>query len=228
MPVIIRNALKIGSDEEQIAKRDYREMVEEIKQQFIPQAQSSKSKWWYRAQLHQRRQKFKESIQEYKSALLTLARNAELHYHHDITLTMAFISGLKNKSIRKCLQDIQEELTFAKAIDLAIELETETQAEKTTDNTDQNADHPITNAESNNEDSNPNHDTVKSNNRPQQGRRYNRNSKLKKSCYRCGSYSHLAANCAYKQLICNWCERKGHIARECYDKRDYEYYEYYD
>ena len=91
LPVIIRNALKIGSDEEQIAKRDYREMVEEIKQQFIPQAQSSKSKWWYRAQLHQRRQKFKESIQEYKSALLTLARNAELHYHHDITLTMAFI-----------------------------------------------------------------------------------------------------------------------------------------
>lgn len=221
LPLIIRNALKIGSDQQQIDLKDYHQIIDDIKQQLLPQAKPPKSKWWHRAQLHQRRQKSKESIQEYKDALLALATNCHLHYHQDITLTMAFISGLRSKSIRKRLLGYQEELNFSKATDYAVELE----AQKTTDNTDQNNDNSVTIA-GDNGDSNPNHDTdVKPNNDSQQEQHHNRNTKSKKACYRCSSYSHVVANCSYKRLYCHWCGRKGHIERECYDKQDY--YDYY-
>ena len=34
-------------------------------------------------------------------------------------------------------------------------------------------------------------------------------------CYRCGGPGHKPSDCRFKELICNNCKKKGHIARAC-------------
>lgn len=41
-----------------------------------------------------------------------------------------------------------------------------------------------------------------------------------KTCDGCGSTSHTRINCTYKEIVCNNCKRKGHLARVCRQKKD--------
>lgn len=43
--------------------------------------------------------------------------------------------------------------------------------------------------------------------------------KLKGKCYRCGSAHHQAFSCRHKETICRRCEKVGHIASVCLQKK---------
>ncbi|EDV26729.1 uncharacterized protein TRIADDRAFT_55062 [Trichoplax adhaerens] len=229
LPPLIRNGLKAMSNDQDVTQQDYQQVVEEIKQQCLPQAQPSKTVWWHRAQLYQRKQRSKESIEQYKNVLLTLAKHCQLHYHQDMMLTMVFIAGLRERSIRRRLLDYQQELNFIKVVDYALEIKAEKSAVETTqDNTriNHDSDHHDDHAEVDDNSKNPRRNRRREK-RPQQAR--NTYHESKKSCYRCGSFAHLAASCTYRRLYCDWCGKKGHIVRECYEKMDYDDdYNYYD
>eukprot|EP00117_Sycon_ciliatum_P029281 scpid103112/ scgid5869/ len=42
---------------------------------------------------------------------------------------------------------------------------------------------------------------------------------VKKTCYRCGSESHLADGCTHKSTKCRFCKRMGHLERVCRSKK---------
>ena len=40
-----------------------------------------------------------------------------------------------------------------------------------------------------------------------------------KFCFRCGSSQHLADKCSHSTSVCNFCKKKGHIAKICFKKK---------
>ena len=43
--------------------------------------------------------------------------------------------------------------------------------------------------------------------------------KAKKPCYCCGKGFHKPSECHYKDLVCNKCKKKGHLAKVCHSKK---------
>ena len=43
--------------------------------------------------------------------------------------------------------------------------------------------------------------------------------KARKPCYRCGKGFHKESECHYKDIVCNKCKKKGHLAKVCHNKK---------
>ena len=111
------------------------------------------------------------------------------------------VVGLKSDSIQKRLLS-EPKLTYERACELASCLVTAAR-----DTRDIKSGLPTTNTT-------PAAEVHKFRSRGQ-GSGNNTSDAPKKSCYRCGSFSHLADRCKCKDTVCSSCSKKGHLSKVC-------------
>jgi hypothetical protein len=124
----------------------------------------------------------------------------------DEAMRTRFICSVKNEAVLKALFKVNDDdLTFAKAIQIATETE---DAAKVAKETVQGPSSKTVNKVK------PKH-----NPRPMLATNFNRDpDKAKVKCYRCGKPDHKVPDCKIKDAVCNYCKHKGHLEVACQKK----------
>ena len=146
-----------------------------------------------RFKFHKRTQAVGESVIDFVAELRKLSKFCKFEAHLDQALRDQFVSGLRNGSIQKHLLTEPDDLAFARAVELAEGMEAaefETQQWHASPDT-------------------ANIRKVTQHSSPSQPRT---------SCYRCGG-RHLSSDCRFKEAVCHFCQKKGHIAKVCKSKK---------
>ena len=143
-----------------------------------------------RYHFHKRDQAIGESLADFDAALRKLATHCEFGATLEDTLRDRFVCGLRHEPIQRRLLS-EKDLTYAKAMEVARAME----AANTNAKSFKTAEPAIRLFSS----------------QPQQ--RDSRN-----PCYRCGRTSHSPSDCKFKEVTCNHCGKKGHIAPVCRSK----------
>ena len=150
-----------------------------------------------RFRFHKRDQKDGESIPVYVAELRKLSEHCNFIANLNDALRDRLVCGIKHGNIQKKLLS-ESELTLQKAIDIATAMETATkdavelQQQHRPDSVHQLSKKPT------------------SNTKPKE-----RN----KACFRCDRFNHTPDECRFKEDICRFCSRKGHIERACLSKK---------
>ena len=127
----------------------------------------------------------------------------------DEAMRTRFVCSVRNEAVLKALFKYpDDELTFAKAVQIASETEDAARVAKETVNGSNKE--PVLKMERNK-------DTArfkgqKQSNAPTPKLRRNR-------CWRCGKDNHSADGCRFKNAQCNFCKKKGHIEAACLTKK---------
>jgi len=145
-----------------------------------------------RFHFHRRNQASGESVAEYVAELRRLATHCQFGEYLNEALRDRLVCGIRNTGIQKRLLS-EAELSLKKAIELSQAFEA---AEK----------------------------NAKDMQAPQtEGAIQQMNktdfTKPKKPCYRCGRGVHKPSECCYKDFVCNYCKKKGHLAKVCRSKK---------
>ena len=120
----------------------------------------------------------------------------------DEALRTRFICSIANEAVLKAIFKIKaDELTFAKAIEVAMQTEDAAKVAKETAHGSHGPIHKVDYAKSSTS-SKPSH-----------------SQKKKMNCYRCGKPDHLAPACRHKNAKCGFCKRLGHLETVCRKKR---------
>lgn len=196
----------------------YKSALEALNKHFVPKVNVIAERHKFR----QRAQRPDESINEYVAALRELASQCEFRTMEDQMLRDQFIERVANTRIRDRLL-IETDLTFEKSIAFAVQIESGLK------NASVLLDHSATHANA----STPASLTVGAIHRqPQNDREKNKGTfganaaaattaiqprADGRSCYRCGSASHLAndRSCPAVHSTCNACGKVGHFSRVC-------------
>ena len=132
----------------------------------------------------------------------------------DEALCTCFVCSVNNETVIKALfKEQSNELTFSKAVQIASETEDAAKvAKETMYNSKPNAFVP-TNVVKRNKfnfaatphaSQRPNRDEHKSTNT---------------SCIRCGKLGHTGKDCRFKESVCHYCNKKGHLEAACLKKK---------
>lgn len=126
----------------------------------------------------------------------------------DEALRLCFICSVNNEAVLKALFKVKDdELNFARAVEIATETEDTAKIAKDT----VYGSHPT-----------PVNKVVHRNNKGQtfnSGKKVTDSSKPIGSCYRCGRTDHRTDNCRFKDAECNFCKNKGHLEKACRKKQ---------
>lgn len=126
----------------------------------------------------------------------------------DEALRQRFICSVNNEAVLKALFKIKEEdLTFAKAVQVAIETEDAARVAKETIYGSKSK--PVNKVH---------HKKMKSHQGSSQRRNQQQSTSTDKECYRCGK-AHKVTDCPYKDAECHYCSRKGHLEAVCRKKK---------
>ena len=142
-----------------------------------------------------------ESIADYVAVLRNLALDCKFGPTERLEemLRDRLVCGVNHTGIQRKLLS-ESDLTYSTALKLAQAAEaSEQDAKKLTGGSPQQ---PF-------QDNNPDLHYTTSSRRPEG---------TPVSCYRCGG-PHLAPKCKYKEIICNFCRKKGHFARVCRSRK---------
>ena len=186
----------------------YEAIVERLQKQLKPQ----KSALVARYEFDNRARNAGETVSEYVAVLKHLATECKLNETMRLErLRDRLVSGIRDRKMMSELLKLKlEELTFDTAVAKCIAIE---QSCKDVETMQGGRDSNHTNKES---------DSVNLLNKPEE---QNRNTKAKKGkdvspsptdpkCYRChGDHQHKS--CPFKNAICHYCKKSGHIRRAC-------------
>ncbi len=163
-----------------------------------------------RFEFNTRCQKEGESVSSFVAALRKLTEHFNYGAVLDEMLRDRIVCGIRNKKTQQRL--LQEaDLTYSKAYDLALAAET---AQKNSYRLDQSM-RLVTLKEADGEDA---IHRVRGDKTPSQPRRQSGESAPRNNlCFRCGG-RHPHSQCWYKEYICNYCKKKGHLASVCMKK----------
>ena len=120
---------------------------------------------------------------------------------------------MQNEAFLKAVfKEKEEDLTFAKAIQIAIEIEEATKVAKETVSPTNEA--YAVRSQKYPARSKPNQPALVT-------KANNNNAKATSAppCGRCDSSGHTERTCCYKSVVCNYCKKVGHIERACLKKK---------
>ena len=123
----------------------------------------------------------------------------------DEALRQRFICSIGNEAVLKALFKMKDDdLTFARAVEVALETEDAAKVAKETAQGTQ-----------------PKHVHKVSRMPPKSDVLVNSLQSKKKSpnCMRCGSTNHQSSDCRFKDTVCNFCSIKGHLEKVCMKKK---------
>lgn len=176
-----------------------------------------------RFEFNTRRQKEGESIPVYVAELRKLAEYCEYGTTLSDMLRDRLVCGIRDSAVQRRLLQ-QQDLTFDKAMDIAVACETADKDSKRLNlsnlSTAPDKDNQIRKVKDN-----P-YTTPSAPKRVDNGRRgkpFNKRGKrqgtqyspqTKEECYRCGG-EHNSSSCQYKEYLCNYCGKRGHLSRKC-------------
>lgn len=183
----------------------YSSIVAELEDYFNPKANEILEN--YRFQL--RKQGADEKCEDFLVALRCLATGCNFGDYLNTALRNQFVFGLKSHTIQNRLLEKQQ-LTLNEAITTAKAYEI---AEKEGGELHQ--------AKNMSETVNKIHFRRESQNKREVQKlekKLQKRENLKienKHCYRCGNTEHMADQCKFKEVICHYCKKKGHLRRMC-------------
>ena len=152
---------------------------------------------------YERRQQAGETISEYDAAKRKLATHCGFGAFLPNALRDAFVFGLREQKLRQQLLGI-DDLTYEKARDLAQASETAARKSK----------------EMHSGSVAPTAAVQRLDRQPSSARQRSRKSSTPPKtdqCYRCGG-KHKSTDCKFKEAICHYCRKPGHLARVCRSK----------
>ena len=175
--------------------KTYAELTDKLKAHFDPKPANILTS---RHMFHCRNQAPSESIAEYMVDLRRLAARCEFGAFLDQALRDRLVFGIRSEYTQKQLLT-QTDIKLSKVVELALSLEAAQKNSQVLKNTDPpvNAVHALS---------------------PKQYRPSRDSQQKEKACYRCGSTSHVASTCGFRDAKCRFCGKVGHIARVCRSK----------
>ncbi|XP_024887651.1 uncharacterized protein K02A2.6-like [Temnothorax curvispinosus] len=185
--------------------KTYEELVAIMKNHFNPEPLEIAENFRFL----QRRQGEGETAQEYMAALQKPALHCKFGDYLRTALRNQFVFGLRSERIQGRLLECRD-LTVDKAVEIAVGMEVS--ARDAAQLQKSNA------ASVNSVNTNKKQSKVKfpnKNRKTQVDTKENKSQSNNKTCYRCGSDKHLANNCDKKEVICNYCQVKGHLKKVC-------------
>ena len=183
------------------------QITDYMKQQFDPTrfVVRERFKFW-----NEMKRKPGESIQELATRIRQAAATCDfssITNPLDEALRTRFICSINNEAVLKALFKIKaDELTFARAIEVATETEDAAKVAKET------VFGSI--SESVNKVKSFQHTPKRTTSHPPS------TEKDKAKCYRCGKVGHIAPDCHFKNAICNYCKLQGHLESVCRKKKN--------
>ena len=191
---------------EQVNSTSFEDIASLVQEHFQPKP----SKIVQRFKFNTRIQQEGESIATYLAALRAIAEYCEYGETLKEMLRDRLVCGVLNEGIQKRLLS-EKNLTYDRAVELAVSIES---AERDTKQI----------KSSTNGTKPPAPKEVLHMKKPPQGSLSlppggtptdpPKSDKHKVTCYRCGG-NHLAPACKFKDTQCNYCKKKGHLARVC-------------
>ena len=158
---------------------------------------------------HHTLQSENETVTEYANKLKRLAVNCNFGRYLTRALRDQFVGGVKSQATKKKL--LSEDRTFEQALKVA---QADELAEKESKQLQFNSNlsakvqavHSVPKKSSLTHPVNKQHVAIT-------GKTH------AKFCFRCGSSQHLADKCSHSTSVCNFCKKKGHIAKVCFKKK---------
>ncbi|RWR99571.1 uncharacterized protein B4U79_11743, partial [Dinothrombium tinctorium] len=144
-----------------------------------------------------------ESVSAFAVELKKLSTRCEFGSNLNDQLRDRLVCGLRSEAMQKKLLT-EEKLTFEKALAIAVGMET---AEKDTRDIQQKL-------ESVNKVAN----VVKT--KSSTSKRTKTADKQIETCYRCGKGNHKATDCRFREAVCHFCKKKGHIKSACRNRKE--------
>lgn len=188
--------------------KEYKFLVDYMQQYYNPAPLEIAENFRF----NKRRQQEGESVQEYLTALQKLAINCNFGTYLKTALRNQFVFGLKNEKILYRLLETKD-LTLERALEISVSMELSSrdvaqlhQKGNVHNIAFQKKNYNVTKTNSNHNNSN----TIASKN----SNSSSTENRIKK-CYRCGSTKHLANKCNKINVICKFCNVKGHLQKVC-------------
>ena len=175
------------------AEKTYDQLTEILKGYYKPKVLKVAESYRF----HHTLQSENETVTEYANKLKRLVVNCNFGTYLTRALRDQFVGGVKSQATKKKL--LSEDRTFEQALKVA---QADELAEKESKQLQSN---------SNLSTSSP----ALPVNKQQSATTRKTHAKL---CFRCGSTQHLADKCSHSTSVCNFCKKKGHIARVCFKK----------
>ena len=170
-------------------EKSFKELVEAMTKYFYPPL----SEIVQRFKFNTRVRKPGESIATYIAELCTLSQYCNFGETLELMLHDRILCGINDAQTQKCLL-AEKNLTYAKAREIALALETALQGSKDIQSSmPQDPVHKVSQQQA--------------------------ASGSSVQCFRCGGTNHKAPQCRFKDSVCSYCNKKGHLARACRSKQ---------
>ncbi|XP_046408204.1 uncharacterized protein LOC124172760 [Ischnura elegans] len=183
--------------------RTFDELCRELGRRLEPEPSSIRS----RTVFGQRMQQQGETVMEYISALKVLTKHCKFNETLEDRLRDQLVVGLKSERIRQRLFEEGDNLSWARASEIALSVEA---AVRYASEVNQN------------QSVNKVQFKPKSAARRQDGVVREKAATMinQLTCYCCGEKGHTRPRCPKRKSTCEKCGKKGHISKVCYDRND--------
>ncbi|XP_068726314.1 uncharacterized protein [Montipora capricornis] len=187
------------------AEKTYDQLIEILKGYYKPKVLEVAESYRF----HHTLQSENETVTEYANKLKRLAVNFNFGTYLTRALRDQFVGGVKSQATKKKL--LSEDRTFEQALKVA---QADELAEKESKqlHSNSNLSAKVQAVHSVPKKSTPAHPV----NKQQSATTGKTHAKF---CFRCGSSQHLADKCSHSTSVCNFCKKKGHIAKVCFKKK---------
>lgn len=213
-PLVHQQLYDLCSPENPLEKT-YDELVKLLSDHIDPKP----SKWALQHKFITRTQQTQESIMDFSLALKKMSVNCEFmckcgNSIADQFLSLQFIRGLLDNDIRTRLLQDQTRHTYNEIVQIASSMEmAKTESLLVNDSgTSKNYNIHKVNKFNNNLATYTFNNRTLMNSKSAERLKFEN---LRGRCYRCGSTTHRANHCKFKDKICNQCKKEGHLAKVC-------------
>lgn len=199
--------------------KSYKELCGILSKHYSPQIFLYKE----RNEFYAAKRESDESASEWVARIKKISMNCSFGEALENILSDKFITGYPGGKIAKRIYEESEEITLEKALGIAVKYECRDMGRDVNANYTkrQNGGKPKHHSNSSNEWRN-----VAERRNQNGGESHDRTKRPKEECVSCGSWRHRSEECKYRTYICNNCEKKGHLAHVCKQRKQQQQHHY--